>query len=129
VSFLCGHEGRTQALQEVLRVEVEAGMHVGKAVEGRGEGVGGGLDGPDEVREGGDVVAPEVGAAEGTPAAGALGRRQDLGQEEPPPGRGQTTSLPGDLPRPLARCAFGVAPGRTTAAVGDACHLGESTEY
>src|SRR5882757_8822286 len=75
VSF-CGHEGRTQALQEVLRVEVETGVHVGKAVEGRGEGVGGGLDGPDEVREGSHVVAREVGAAEGAPAAAALGRRQ-----------------------------------------------------
>ena len=57
MSFLCGHEGRTQALQEVLRVEVETGVHVGKAVEGRGEGVGGGLDGPDEVRKSRPAIA------------------------------------------------------------------------
>jgi hypothetical protein len=41
----------------------------------------------------------------------------------------EATPLPGDLPRAPARSAFGVAPGRTTAAVGDACHLGGSTEY
>ena len=42
-------------------------------------------DAIDEVREGRDVVAPEVGAAERATAAGAFRWRQDLGQKEPSP--------------------------------------------
>jgi hypothetical protein len=34
-----------------------------------------------------------------------------FGLEKPPRGRDEATPLPGDLPRALARSAFGLAPG------------------
>src|SRR5216683_1718598 len=120
MALLRCRQGGAQALQEAGGAHLEAGVHVDETVERRGEGIGLGLHGADEVREGGDVVAPEVGPAERATAAGSLGWGEDLGEQEPPPARVADSLELHRLPfcQPIAhvRVRSGpsrVAPGRT----------------